>query len=88
MPNQPGKKGAKDIELQSPLRDVNVEKQQDSSLNVGVGLATDTAVFHWEDLCYDIQVKKENRRILDHVDGWVKPGTATALMVGAEVEPC
>ncbi|CAG9988090.1 unnamed protein product, partial [Clonostachys byssicola] len=80
MPNQPDKKGAKDIELQAPRRDVSVEKQQDSSSNVGVGLATDTAVFHWEDLCYDIQVKKENRRILDHVDGWVKPGTSTALM--------
>lgn len=81
MPNQLGKKGAKDIELQPPLRDVSAEKQQDSSSNVHVGLATDTAVFHWEDLCYDIQVKKENHRILDYVDGWVKPGTATALMV-------
>ncbi|KEQ86373.1 hypothetical protein D6C84_04937 [Aureobasidium pullulans] len=39
-----------------------------------------TAVFHWEDVCYDIKIKKEDRRILDHVDGWVKPGTLTALM--------
>lgn len=39
-----------------------------------------TAVFHWEDVCYDIKIKKEERRILDHVDGWVKPGTLTALM--------
>ncbi|KAH7165897.1 ABC-2 type transporter-domain-containing protein [Dactylonectria macrodidyma] len=39
-----------------------------------------TAVFHWKDLCYDIMIKSENRRILDHVDGWVKPGTLTALM--------
>lgn len=81
MPNQLGKKGAKDIELQPPSRDVSLEKQRDSPSNPGIGLATDTAVFHWENLCYDIQVKKENRCILDHVDGWVKPGTATALMV-------
>ncbi|KAH7114293.1 ABC multidrug transporter [Dendryphion nanum] len=39
-----------------------------------------TSVFHWQDVCYDIQIKKETRRILDHVDGWIKPGTLTALM--------
>jgi ABC-type Mn2+/Zn2+ transport system ATPase subunit len=39
-----------------------------------------TAIFHWEDVCYDIKIKGEPRRILDHVDGWVKPGTLTALM--------
>ncbi|KAK8127265.1 ABC transporter [Apiospora sp. TS-2023a] len=42
----------------------------------------DTSVFHWEDLCYDVHVKgdQEHRRLLDHVDGWVKPGKSTALM--------
>lgn len=39
-----------------------------------------TAIFQWKDVCYDIKIKSENRRILDHVDGWVKPGTLTALM--------
>ncbi|KAJ5789156.1 uncharacterized protein N7518_006167 [Penicillium psychrosexuale] len=39
-----------------------------------------TAIFQWQDVCYDIHIKKEERRILDHVDGWVKPGTCTALM--------
>ena len=39
-----------------------------------------TAVFSWKDVCYDIKIKSEERRILDHVDGWVKPGTLTALM--------
>jgi ATP-binding cassette, subfamily G (WHITE), member 2, PDR len=28
----------------------------------------------------DIKIKGEPRRLLDHVDGWVKPGTLTALM--------
>ncbi|GME70519.1 unnamed protein product [Ambrosiozyma monospora] len=37
-------------------------------------------VFHWRDVCYEVKIKDENRRILDHVDGWVKPGTLTALM--------
>ncbi|KAL1880537.1 hypothetical protein VTK73DRAFT_5550 [Phialemonium thermophilum] len=39
-----------------------------------------TAVFSWRNVCYDIKIKGEPRRILDHVDGWVKPGTLTALM--------
>lgn len=39
-----------------------------------------TAIFSWKDVCYDIKIKNEERRILDHVDGWVKPGTLTALM--------
>jgi len=39
-----------------------------------------TSVFSWKDVVYDIKIKKEPRRILDHVDGWVKPGTLTALM--------
>lgn len=40
-----------------------------------------TSIFQWKNICYDIQIKKEERRILDRVDGWVKPGTLTALMV-------
>jgi ABC-type multidrug transport system ATPase subunit len=43
-------------------------------------LAKQTAIFHWENVCYDIKIKKKPRRILDSVDGWVKPGTLTALM--------
>lgn len=39
-----------------------------------------TSVFHWSNVCYDIKIKKQTRRILDNVDGWVKPGTLTALM--------
>ncbi|KAI1074638.1 ATP-binding cassette transporter [Whalleya microplaca] len=39
-----------------------------------------TSVFHWNNVCYDIKIKSKPRRILDKVDGWVKPGTLTALM--------
>ncbi|KAF5020600.1 hypothetical protein F66182_7369 [Fusarium sp. NRRL 66182] len=39
-----------------------------------------TSVFHWNNVCYDVKIKGENRRILDNVAGWVKPGTMTALM--------
>ncbi|KAF3168493.1 hypothetical protein TWF225_011796 [Orbilia oligospora] len=39
-----------------------------------------SSIFHWEDVCYEVQIKGETRVILDHVDGWIKPGTLTALM--------
>lgn len=38
-------------------------------------------IFHWEDICYDVKIKDQDRRILDFVDGWVQPGVITALMV-------
>lgn len=41
-----------------------------------------TAVFHWTEVNYDIKIKSEPRRLLDDVDGWVRPGQLTALMVG------
>lgn len=37
-------------------------------------------VFTWRNVCYDIPVKGGQRRLLDNVSGWVKPGTLTALM--------
>jgi ATP-binding cassette, subfamily G (WHITE), member 2, PDR len=60
--------------VRRPTEASNVEKSQ-----TGHG-----SVFHWQNVCYDVQVKQSTRRILDNVDGWVKPGTLTALMVS----PC
>lgn len=37
-------------------------------------------LFTWNDVVYDIDVKEGKRCLLDHVSGWVKPGTLTALM--------
>ncbi|KAL1799987.1 hypothetical protein ACET3X_000329 [Alternaria dauci] len=37
-------------------------------------------VFTWRNVVYDIEIKGEPRRLLDHVSGFVKPGTMTALM--------
>lgn len=36
--------------------------------------------FHWHNVCYDIPYMGGTRRLLEGVDGWVKPGTLTALM--------
>lgn len=43
-------------------------------------LPTQKDVFTWRNVCYDIEIKGEPRRLLDGVSGWVKPGTLTALM--------
>ncbi|KAI0430546.1 ABC-2 type transporter-domain-containing protein [Xylaria sp. FL1042] len=57
----------------------NASRPAPGNKETGV-LGEQKSVFHWDDICYDIKIKGEPRRILDHVDGWVKPGTLTALM--------
>jgi ATP-binding cassette subfamily G (WHITE) protein 2 (PDR) len=56
-------------------------RYSNASRRVSGAIHKQTSVFHWRDICYDIKIKKENRRILNRVDGWVKPGSLTALMV-------
>lgn len=40
----------------------------------------DKPIFHWESVNYEVKIKTETRKLLVEVDGWVKPGTLTALM--------
>ncbi|KAH8748816.1 Pyoverdine/dityrosine biosynthesis protein-domain-containing protein [Hyaloscypha sp. PMI_1271] len=58
--------------------------QEKPVLDTPAGLQKQTAVFQWNDhvtdVNYDIKVNKKPQRLLDRVDGWVKPGTLTALM--------
>lgn len=58
-----------------PVVTAELSRGQDGGL-----LQQQTSVFQWQDVCYDVKIKSETRRILDHVDGFVKPGTLTALM--------
>ncbi|KAJ9137096.1 Abc transporter [Pleurostoma richardsiae] len=44
------------------------------------GIPPQKDIFTWKEVVYDIEVKGQQRRLLDHVSGWVKPGTLTALM--------
>lgn len=57
--------------------DAELANEQDEQVQA---LAPQTDVFTWKDVCYDIKIKGEPRRLLDNVSGWVKPGTLTALM--------
>ncbi|RDW88005.1 putative ABC1 transport protein [Coleophoma cylindrospora] len=74
-------KNAKNDEAGVPVgtegRDIDQTAQQDEQVQA---LAPQTDVFTWKDVCYDIKIKDEPRRLLDNVSGWVKPGTLTALM--------
>lgn len=69
-----------DKEAANTMRTVVAENTvKDSGKSPAIHKQTD--IFQWRDVCYDIQIKNETRRLLDQVDGWVKPGTLTALMV-------
>ncbi|KAL4742934.1 ABC-2 type transporter-domain-containing protein [Aspergillus similis] len=72
----------------------NLDKHQGDALPENVALAekpTEVApntsaipeqhsIFTWRNVCYDIPAKGGQRRLLENVNGWVKPGTLTALM--------
>ncbi|KAA8649825.1 uncharacterized protein ATNIH1004_002502 [Aspergillus tanneri] len=66
-------------EEQSGSPSVQHEKH-DNSVDSDADVDQQVSIFHWENVCYDIKIKNEPRRILDNVDGWIKPGTLTALM--------
>jgi ATP-binding cassette subfamily G (WHITE) protein 2 (PDR) len=70
-------KSEEDLEGGAVGRRLALEKTQSEAIAI---IEPQTAIFQWKDVCYDIKIGKEPRRILDHVDGWVKPGTLTALM--------
>jgi ABC-type multidrug transport system ATPase subunit len=54
--------------------------ERDEPIDFSKVMPEQQSIFTWRDLCYDIPVKGGQRRLLDHVCGWVKPGTLTALM--------
>lgn len=65
----------------SPAPAVEGYHTSSSSDRAAGGFQGSVSVFHWNDVCYDIKVKGgQQRRVLNNVDGWVKPGTLTALM--------
>lgn len=74
-------RGTSSNEKASAIREAPADLADESN----VGVQRQQGVLHWKDLSYDISIKGKERRILDHVNGWVKPGTLTALMVCFEI---
>jgi ATP-binding cassette, subfamily G (WHITE), member 2, PDR len=68
----------------STMLDNDVSREQasgeDGHLKETPSAAQTGDIFSWRNVCYDIRIKDEPRRLLDNVCGWVKPGTLTALM--------
>lgn len=60
----PGRRN--DLDKEKDTTDANVEKQ--------------TSILHWQDVSYTVKTGGGEGLILDNVDGWVKPGSLTALM--------
>ncbi|KAL7626532.1 Multidrug resistance protein [Parahypoxylon ruwenzoriense] len=63
-----------------PAKTADIKSLPDGPVSQSIGIQNQNSIFHWSDVCYDITIKGNPRRILDHVDGWIKPGTLTALM--------
>ena len=78
------RKAKEDIEAGGEDAAVRALKESQSVADADIGkIGSGTDVFHWRAVCYDVPVKngkETTRRILNNVDGWIKPGTLTALM--------
>ncbi|KAK6503559.1 hypothetical protein TWF481_008573 [Arthrobotrys musiformis] len=76
------KKNSDDVEGNEP-KEAAREQELGAVMTREISVAAiqkQTSIFHWKNVVYDIPVKGGERRLLDHVSGWVKPGTLTALM--------
>ena len=80
IPKELKAKGPNDVESQPEKSNLGRKPAEFGGSADTTIIQRQTAVFTWRDVIFDIKIKKEARRILDHVDGWVKPGTLTALM--------
>jgi ATP-binding cassette subfamily G (WHITE) protein 2 (PDR) len=68
------------IDSRAP-RDPTNGNSNHSSSDVPLGIGKQCSILTWDGLSYDITIDGKAKRLLDEVDGWVKPGTLTALMV-------
>ncbi|CAG8910041.1 unnamed protein product [Penicillium egyptiacum] len=70
-------KSGSDVESTEPSKAQPAAGTEDKGMGA---IQPQTDTFTWREVCYDIEIKGEPRRLLDNVSGWVKPGTLTALM--------
>lgn len=73
-------KNATDEESFLPHTDDHGSSETKNSEILPSNLLKQNVVFQWENVSYDVKIPKGSRRLLHEVDGWVKPGTLTALM--------
>lgn len=56
-------------------------KDDDRGRDIRMNIQREDAIFHWSNVNYSIPIKKDARQILQNIEGWVRPGSLTALMV-------
>ncbi|KAH3686735.1 hypothetical protein WICPIJ_002278 [Wickerhamomyces pijperi] len=69
-----------DLESGSNEKDITTQEESSTDGSQVAALQGGSDIFHWRNVRYTVKIKKEERAILNGVDGWVKPGTLTALM--------
>jgi ATP-binding cassette subfamily G (WHITE) protein 2 (PDR) len=79
------RKAGTDEEDQAAGKRKSMEKEDGA---VESNVAKQTSVLHWKNVSYTVKSGGEERTILDNVDGWVKPGSLTALMGVSGVSSC
>lgn len=79
VPKESSKTDEEESPSDRPMAQDLVASKTVSAGDVPPSIQKQTAIFHWEGVNYDIKIKSESRRLLDDVDGWVKPGTLTAV---------
>lgn len=79
VPERSSKNDEEEAPTERPTAQDLVASKTVSAGDVPPSIQKQTAIFHWEAVNYDIKIKSEPRRLLDDVDGWVKPGTLTAV---------
>jgi hypothetical protein len=72
-------KGTDSSDEETPGEAANTAVDESAQADVKA-IPPQTDVFTWNNVVYDIAIKGKQRRLLDHVAGYVKPGTLTALM--------
>ncbi|GAA5915070.1 hypothetical protein JCM6882_006773, partial [Rhodosporidiobolus microsporus] len=60
--------------------DVVQDVSEDAKDHAADTLQSASDIFTWRNVCYDIMIKGEPRRLLDGVSGYVRPGALTCLM--------
>jgi len=79
---EPGRQSNRDEEASADDRFNTETLVRDKTMaETAASIQKQTSIFFWDGVTYDIKVKKKSLRLLDSIDGWVMPGTLTALMV-------
>ena len=68
------------LTFQNPRHNSHGTVNRNSPRSVAVHEKNGGAAFLWDSLCCDVKAKDGSRGLLEDVDGWIKPGTVTALM--------